>query len=306
VPVLVCAIKLPELIFVFKLLQQQKLTGSYFVNSIIMKEKSTSYQSSTIFYRVIGKGYPVILVHGFGEDGQVWNKQVDELSAGSGGKDQFQFIIPDLPGTNKSALIPDMSIEGMAETIKAVLQEENISACIVIGHSMGGYITLALAEKYPQLLSAFGLFSSSAFADTEEKKAARQKSIAFIQTNGAYEFFKTAIPGLFGAVFTKEHPGDIEELVERSKQFSAEAVIKYYEAMIARPDRTEVLKTFTGPVLFIIGEHDKAVPFDHSMQQCYLPAQSMVHILRNSAHMGMWEETDKANSALQEFLQQAT
>jgi pimeloyl-ACP methyl ester carboxylesterase len=265
-----------------------------------MKEKSTSYQSANIAYRIIGKGYPVVLVHGFGEDGQVWNKQIDEL------KDQFQFIVPDLPGTNQSELIADMSIAGMAETIKAVLQEEKISNCIVIGHSMGGYITLAFAEKYPQLLKAFGLFSSSSFADTDEKKASRLKSIEFIKNNGAYEFLKTAIPGLFGEAFTKDHPAEIAALVERSKQFSAAAVIKYYEAMIARPDRTEVLKTFAGPVLFIIGEHDKAVPFEHSMQQCYLPAQSHVHILRNSAHMGMWEETGKANIALMEFLQEAT
>jgi pimeloyl-ACP methyl ester carboxylesterase len=268
-----------------------------------MKEKSTSYQSASIFYRVIGQGKPVILIHGFGEDSAIWNKQIEFLSAT---KDQYQLIVPDLPGTGKSELIDDMSIEGMAETIKAILQEENISNCVVIGHSMGGYITLAFAEKYPQLLSAFGLFSSSAFADNEEKKAARLKSIAFVKNNSAYEFLKTSIPGLFGEIFAKENQPAIDKLVERSKQFSAAAIIKYYEAMIARPDRTEVLKTFAGPILFIIGEHDKAIPFDQSMQQCYLPAQSHVHILRNSAHMGMWEETQKANDALLNFLQQAT
>ena len=68
--------------------------------------------------------------------------------------------------------------------------------------------------------------------------------------------------------------------------------------MINRPDRTAVLKTFLKPILFIIGEHDKAVPFEQSMQQCYLPAISHVHILRNSAHMGILEETDKVNTAL--------
>ena len=68
--------------------------------------------------------------------------------------------------------------------------------------------------------------------------------------------------------------------------------------MINRPDRTAVLKNFNKPILFIIGEHDKAVPFEQSMQQCYLPAIAHVHILRNSAHMGMFEETEKVNNAL--------
>ena len=72
--------------------------------------------------------------------------------------------------------------------------------------------------------------------------------------------------------------------------------------MINRPDRTAVLKNFGKPILFIIGEHDLAVPFQQSMQQCYLPGQAHIHILRNSAHMGMLEEADKVNRALLQFI----
>ncbi len=284
-----------------------------------MQQHYISYQSSDIFYRSIGNGKPVVLIHGFGEDGEIWNRQIDFLSAA---KDHFTLIIPDLPGSGKSEMIADMSIEGMAEAIKAILDFElpkfplirsgaEGQAAVIIGHSMGGYITLAIAEKYPKLLNAFGLFSSSAFADSEEKKAARAKSIEFIRKNGAYEFLKTAIPGLFLRGLDSSKPSDpydtdIETLVEKGRHFTPEALINYYQAMIDRPDRTSILKTFTHPVLFIVGGHDKAVPFEQSMQQCYLPAQSHVHILRNSAHMGMLEETDKANTALLLFLQQAT
>ncbi|MBK7375228.1 MAG: alpha/beta hydrolase [Chitinophagaceae bacterium] len=73
--------------------------------------------------------------------------------------------------------------------------------------------------------------------------------------------------------------------------------------MINRPDRTAVLKNFSKPILFIIGEQDNAVPFAQSMQQCYLPVQSHIHILRNSAHMGMLEETAATNNFLLGFLQ---
>jgi len=262
-----------------------------------MTEKIIPCNSSKIFYRVVGNGKPVVLIHGFAEDGEIWNNQIDFL------KDYFKLIIPDLPGTGKCELIEDMSIEGMAELIKVIIAEENISQVILIGHSMGGYITLALAEKYPELVSSFGLCHSSAFADNEEKKAARLKSIEFIKNNGAYEFLKTSIPGLFLA---PENYKPCTDLIEKGKQFTPETLIQYYLAMIARPERIEVLKTFNGPVLFIIGEHDKAIPFEQSMQQCHLPLQSHIHILRNSAHMGMWEETDKVNTALLQFLQLAT
>ncbi|MEI9956646.1 MAG: alpha/beta hydrolase [Ferruginibacter sp.] len=261
-----------------------------------MLHKNFSYQSANIFYRTTGKGKPVALLHGFGEDDEVWDKQINFL------KDHFTLIIPDLPGSGQSEMIADMSMEGMAEVIKAIVEEEKIDSCAIIGHSMGGYISLAFAEKYPELLTAFGLFHSSAFADSEEKKATRLKAIEFIKNNGSYSFFKASTPGLFTAAWSNEHQDEIEALIDKIKDISPEALIQYYQAMIARPGRTTVLKTFHGSILFIIGANDKAVPFEQSIQQCYLPAQSHIHILRNSAHMGMWEEADKANAALLEFL----
>jgi len=107
---------------------------------------------------------------------------------------------------------------------------------------------------------------------------------------------------LSGQDTSKPLTPEIESLVAKGGNFAPEALVAYYQAMIDRPDRTAVLKSFPHPVLFIVGQHDKAIPFDQSMQQVYLPAQSHIHILRNSAHMGMWEETDKANTTLLDFL----
>lgn len=268
-----------------------------------MQSNFIKYLGSKIFYRVSGKGNPVILIHGFGEDGDIWDKQIESL------KDQFKLIVPDLPGSGQSELINDMSIEGMMKVIKEIIDIEfqfplqGAEGAVMLGHSMGGYITLAFAEKYPELLSSFGLVHSTAFADSEEKKAARLKSIGFIQTHGAYDFLRTSIPGLFGKEWSPGHQPEIESLVEKGRNFTPEALVQYYHAMMNRPDRTHVLKTFGKPILFIIGEQDNAVPFAQSLQQCYLPVQSHIHILRQSAHMGMWEEPASVNNYLLGFLQ---
>lgn len=262
-----------------------------------MKEKFIHYKNAAVFYRITGKGKPVVLIHGFGEDGDIWQKQVSVL------KEHVTLIIPDLPGSGRSELIPGANIETYSEVIRAILSEEQINRCDMMGHSLGGYITLSFAEKYPQALSSFGLLHSSAFADSEEKKVARRKSNEFIATHGAYDFLRTAIPGLFSGEWTQDHPTELESLVEKGKHFTGPALIQYYEAMMARPDRTHVLANFPGPVLYIIGRHDMAVPFDQSLRQCYLPNQSHVHILRHSAHMGMWEETAAFNNFLLAFLQ---
>ena len=262
-----------------------------------MDLKSFTYQSSQIFYRVAGNGKTIILIHGFGEDGEIWNNQVEFL------KERYRVIIPDLPGSGKSALINDMSIEGMAEVIKELLAIEEIQDGVTFGHSMGGYITLALAEKYPETLPAFGLVHSSAYPDSEEKKATRLKSIEFMKNNGGYKFLKTSIPGLFSSEWSMKNGQITGALIERGKAFTTEALIHYYQAMYNRPDRTTVLKNFKGPILFISGIYDIAAPFNESLQQCYLPQCSHIHILRNCAHMGMLEDPQKVNQAIDSFLQ---
>ena len=131
-------------------------------------EKVFIYQDKKVLYRVSGSGFPVVFVHGFGEDGEVWKNQVDYL------KDKAMLIIPDLPGSGQSEMIDDMSMVGMAECVKALVDFENIDKFTLLGHSMGGYISLAFAEKYPGMLNAFGLIHSTAYADTEEKKNTRR------------------------------------------------------------------------------------------------------------------------------------
>lgn len=168
---------------------------------------------------------------------------------------------------------------------------------------MGGYITLALAEKYPEHLNAIGLFHSSAYADSEEKKAVRRKGIEFIQQHSSFEFLKTVIPNLFSPASKDEMPESIDAFIQQQNNFSPAALLSYYEAMMQRPDRTDVLKKAKFPVLFIMGKYDNAVPIDDVLKQCHLPEKSYIHILEKSGHMGMMEEPELANLILKDFLE---
>jgi pimeloyl-ACP methyl ester carboxylesterase len=167
---------------------------------------------------------------------------------------------------------------------------------------MGGYITLAFAEKYPQLLKGFGLVHSTAFADTEEKKHNRQRGIDIMDQYGSYSFLKNTIPNLFSSNFKKEHPEKINSLIEDGNKFSKEALQDYYRAMINRPDRTPILKNSKVPVLFTIGTEDVAAPLQEVLKQVHLPEIAYIHIFENTGHMGMWEETEKMNTAILEFI----
>ena len=168
---------------------------------------------------------------------------------------------------------------------------------------MGGYISLAFAKKYPEYLDALGLVHSTAYADSEEKKEVRKKGIEFIKQHGAFKFLKTTIPNLYSSHFKETQPGFVEKQIDRLNDFTAPALIAYYTAMMERPDRIEVLKTATTPVLFIIGEYDYAIPLEESLRQCHLPEISYIHFLKKSGHMGMLEEPEKVNRILDDFLQ---
>jgi pimeloyl-ACP methyl ester carboxylesterase len=258
--------------------------------------KEFLYQNKKIFYRCSGKGNPVMLVHGFGEESSVWNKQATTL------ENNYKLIVPDLPGSGRSDMIDDMSMEGMAEVLHSIIHEENIERCTVIGHSMGGYIALALVENYWNHVNAFGLFHSTAFADSEEKKAVRKKGIEFIKQHGAFEFLKTTTPNLFSPDTKSEKPEMITDFIKPLSQFSSEVLIAYYEAMMQRPDRVSLLENTSCPVLFIAGKYDAAIPLNDVLKQCHLPEKSYFHILKKSGHMGMTEEPLNTNRILEEFL----
>lgn len=261
-----------------------------------MTNKEIQIEGKKIFYCVTGSGKPVMLVHGFGEDRTVWKHQKDYLN------NKFKLIIPDLPGSGLSEITDDMSMEGMAEVLHSIIHEENIDKCVMIGHSMGGYITLAFAEMYWNHLSAFGLFHSTAYADTEEKKATRQKGIAFIKEHGTFAFLKNVTPNLFSTQTKDKKPELIDEQINSSDNFSPTALVSYYQAMIERPDRTAILKQSTVPVLFIIGKYDNAVSPADTLKQCHLPGISYIHMLNQSGHMGMLEEPQQSNQILEKFL----
>src|SRR3954464_11833402 len=152
-----------------------------------------------IFYRSKGKGPAIVLLHGFAEEGSIWKQQFDIFT-------NHRLIIPDLPGSGGSEITDDMSIDGMAVTINEFLKASGIRRCILIGHSMGGYITLAYAEKFKDSLNGFGLVHSTAYPDSNEKIETRNKGISFIEQQGAYEFLKISIPNLYSPITKKMHP----------------------------------------------------------------------------------------------------
>lgn len=252
--------------------------------------------SGTLCYRQRGSGPLVVLLHGFGEDGSVWNAQLDYLAS------HYTVLVPDLPGVGKSDLQTDMSMEGLASLVHQVVQTITTAPHCLIGHSMGGYIALAYAQQYPGALAGLGLFHSTPKADTPERVTLRKKAIDFVQTHGAHPFLTNSLPSLFAPVTREGQPALIKKHLERSYNFSPTAIVRYYEAMLARPDRSQLLERFDGCVLLVAGRFDEVVPPEDTEALSRQIKEVYFYTLDASGHMGMLEEPDQSNMLLERYL----
>jgi pimeloyl-ACP methyl ester carboxylesterase len=248
---------------------------------------------SKIFVTQRGSGAPVILIHGFPLHSGVWANFSKKLSQ------NFTVYTPDLPGFgNSQPLANPFSIDDVADVTIEWLRAENLSSVTLIGHSLGGYVVLAIAEKRPELLSGFGLFHSTGTADNEEKKQSRDKVIDFIDKNGVETFTSNFIAPLF---FNQKHPA-IDNVREISRQSKADTVKGYTLAMRNRPDRTHVLTGFPKPILFIGGENDSGIHADSLKEQAAMCKDSELHILTKVAHMAMFENEEKSLEIISAFM----
>lgn len=248
---------------------------------------------SSLSLKEKGQGKPIILLHGFPMNQTVWDDFVPLLS------DSYKVITFDLPGFGKSPLpaLP-FTIDQVADIVLDCISTEKIIGSTLIGHSLGGYVALAMVEKRPDLFSGLGLFHSTALADTEEKKESRLKVVDFIGKNGVLAFTSNFIPPLFA---DPSHNG-IDKVREIAVQSTHDAVTGYTLAMRNRPDRTSVLKKLEMPVLFLTGEADPGIPVNSILSQAEHCKFPQVHILKQVGHMGMFENPEVSANYIRSFV----
>lgn len=251
--------------------------------------------------RRLGEGPALVLLHGFGEDGRIWDNILHDLSRIA------DVIVPNLPGCDgmewpyKDGEYP--SLEDMADRLEATLTEAHIHTCTLVGHSMGGYVSLAFAERHPARMDGLVLLHSTAMPDTEAKRLQRTRSIRFMETHGAAAFLREAIPVLYAPSFAAKHPSIIQEHIRNTLEWASPAVlIAHYRAMMDRPDRQACLQDSRWPAGFIAGALDKAVPLEESLPQTALLPSAKAVIWPDAAHMGMKECSDQLIDFLTSFL----
>jgi pimeloyl-ACP methyl ester carboxylesterase len=249
-----------------------------------------------IFYRQFGKGYPIIFIHGFCETHEIW----DGLTTGLSQK--FEVFSIDLPGFGDSpALASPFSINEIAQTVFEWILLQKIQKPVIVGHSLGGYVALAMAKNHSEKFAGLGLIQSTAFPDTDEKKINRNRVIEFVNTHGTDPFIDTFVPGLF---FDKHHPA-IPEVDRIARRTSKETLLNYTALMRDRPSSIDFIGKTNCPLLVVGGDKDSIIPTEITFEHGRLAPLSEVFLLKDVGHMAMFENPGETQRLIELFVGKA-
>ena len=259
-------------------------------------DKWIEFNGDKGYYKTEGKGKAIVLLHGFIEEGSMWNGMLGGL------KKKYKVIVPDMPGFGKSQLGEnELSMDYYADYVQAIVKAEKLNKFILLGHSMGGYVTLNFVEKYGNMPAGFGLINSHCFEDTPQKKENRLKGIDFIQRNGTQFFIRELYNSIFNESFKKKNRKLIDTLIAQAQKYTPEAVMRANAAMMNRKDKSEVLKKAQVPVLFINGEDDESAPVAYTLKQAAYPANADFNLFAGCKHMSVFERKAETLKIIEGF-----
>jgi pimeloyl-ACP methyl ester carboxylesterase len=257
------------------------------------------YKDVQLHYEADSNGKEnVVFIHGFLEDHTMWRPFCEPFPP------KYRKIFIDLPGFGKSdSLAYVHTMEEMAEAVKFVLDHLKIRRVTLVGHSMGGYVSLAFTEKYPDAVRGIVLYYSSPFADSESKQQDRDRAIQAVKQEKLV-FIQTAIPNLFAPESKKAYEGAIAALTEQAKNISPRGIVAALEGMKRRLDR-EVLLHF-GPcdVLIVAGAQDPVLPIS-TIEPLFTAPKVTAHCVTSGGHMGHIEDAQVSRKALLDFLKRS-
>ena len=238
----------------------------------------------------------LVLLHGFLQNLDVWSPYVLSYMH------DFRVITIDLPGHGHTDSFGEVhSMDFMARMVKTVLDETGVNQCVMLGHSMGGYVALAFAEHYPYSLRGLGLINSHALSDSESHRESRLAVCSQVKENRA-SYIVNFVPTLFDDSNRAALSQDIKDLQDQCLETRTEAIIAAQKGMMNRPSRIPVLQQLEIPVLFVYGKNDNRIPLEIAISQAMIPHHAEILLLDHVGHMSFLENRDYLKPRIKNFV----
>ena len=246
-------------------------------------EKSLSFKNIKISYTDSGKGPVVVLLHGFLENKRMWKEIVPKVS------NTNRVLAIDLLGHGQTDCLGYVhSMELMAEVVLAVLKLLRIRKITIIGHSMGGYVSLALADKRPEMIRGLCLLNSTSLSDDTARKKLRERANKMVQSNFT-NMVRMSFVNLFGKENKDAFTFEIENALNDALKTSLQGYMACQEGMRIRPNRMTVLKNYSFKKLYILGKKDPVLSVEEALEEAKeIQAES---VILSGGHMSHIENT---------------
>ena len=256
------------------------------------------YKTGQINYADQGSGVVIVLIHGYLETLDVWNDFACKLAG------QYRVISPDLPGHGNSDIYGEThTMEFMAEAIKELLKSLNIKKAFLTGHSLGGYVAVAFAELFPEILSGYCLFHSHPLEDTPEALEKREREIALVKGGKKDLMYPDNIAKMFATSNLQKFSASLQRSKEIASSLPGDGIIAVLKGMMARPSRLKVMEEGKVPCLWILGAMDNYINCELAQTKVKLPQNAELIVLKNSGHLGFIEEEELSLKVIESFME---
>jgi pimeloyl-ACP methyl ester carboxylesterase len=252
-------------------------------------------------YLAAGAGWPLLLVHGFPLNAEMWRPQLERVP------DNWRFIAPDLRGFGRSAAEMEtepgaMTMAEYADDLVELLDALEIDRAVVGGLSMGGYVTFALFRRAAERFSGLVLADTRPQPDAPEGRQARRAMSELVRRSGPAPIADQMMPKLLGPTTQQERPAladDVRRLITSNSIAGIDAAI---HAMMSRPDSTPDLARVAAPTLVVVGEEDVVTPVADSRLLSRAIPRSRLVVLPQAGHLSNLEAPDEFSRAVEDFL----
>jgi 3-oxoadipate enol-lactonase len=245
----------------------------------------------------ISKAAPIILIHGFPFNHEMWDPQIEALQK------RFRVIAYDLRGHGKSGVGDGQyTLEFFVDDLLGLLDHLKIERAVLCGLSMGGYIALRAVERNPERVRALILADTQAKADYNEAKLKRAAAIKFVKSNGVNAYAESFVKSVFAPQTFVNNNAAVEKIRRIIQANSSRGICGALLALASRTDTTESLVGVKVPTLILVGEHDALTPPSASHEMHNEIPNSEIHVISNVAHLSNLENPDEFNKHLFHFL----
>jgi pimeloyl-ACP methyl ester carboxylesterase len=252
------------------------------------------YKNTTISYNDSGEGNPIVLLHGFLENKSMWDYFTPIFTQ------KNRVVSIDLLGHGKSDCLGYIhTMEDQAEMVFSVLSHLQINKVTLIGHSMGGYIALAFAEKYPKKLSKMVLLNATAFEDSQVRKKNRDRAIKMVKKD-VVSFVRLSIANLFSDQSRDTLKKEIEFCKIEALKTPLQGIIASLEGMKIRKGRLEVLQKAKYPTLLVLSEKDSVL--DYEIHKKQIETTNIILKTVSAGHMSYLENKIEVEKILLDFI----